>query len=118
MGNERKHRVLVTFELPSFYAEDMTREALADWMEATGDTYEEALVEALAIDSTVLIVLEALGDKDSSVVVTPGLLTRVELQNERPSDEPDLGHYWKLTHEGWPQLRSMDEADDDAEAPR
>ena len=43
--SERRHRLLVTFELPSFYAEDMTREALADWMKGTSMSYEDALLE-------------------------------------------------------------------------
>ena len=112
MSDERKHRLLLTFELPSFYAEDMTREALADWMETTGQSYEQALMEDVRTSSVVLIVLESEGEKDSDVVVVPGLLARVEVEDAPPSDEPDSSHYWKLARDGWRTLQAMD--DDDA----
>ena len=107
--SERRHRLLVTFELPSFYAEDMTREALADWMKGTSMSYEDALLEEIRIGDAVLVVLESIGEKDSEVVATTGILHSVRVEAVNPSDEPSDDDQWNLASKGASSLRWLAE---------
>ena len=123
MIDERKHRLVLEIELPDFYAEEMTRAALAEWMSHTGQSYDEAVLDDLRTDLVALLVVESEGDKDSSVIASTALIRSARVIPASESHEPKFtgdhipAQRERLAREVWQDLQyeAQETWDEDAE---
>lgn len=108
----RRYRLVIEAEIPDFYAEEMTRAALAQWMEVTGETYEQALLSDLRCgDMVALLTVFSEGEKDAEVVTATALIRSARII---PADESAALAYVddhieesraRLVRDAWNELR-------------
>jgi hypothetical protein len=111
VSEERAHRVVLEVELPDVWVEHLTPRALADLIAGKDESYDDAVLSQMMIDSVALLVVEVEGDKDSSVTPTTALVRSARLI---PAAESAERHYqcdyikdarWNLARNAWRDLK-------------
>lgn len=99
---ERTKTLLVEFDLPDFYAEDLP-DSLIQWMREFGknpddpaELGEEILRDSVRIGCSYLIT-EVEGEKDSDFVAIKVIPRSARVENRVPSDPSDLRSWGRLS---------------------